>query len=157
MKRRSTALLAVIAAAVLVTVMARDGVGGDSEANSADDGAIRKTVDRYYQGVIAADRKLIESAWDVASGHMKHLRRGAPEDTVAVTPIAQAVDWWTRVKAKTSSSEVLSVDIVDGKLATVKFKFIFDHWDYTEFLTLYKLSGQWKIVNKAFVQKIVEQ
>ena len=130
-------------------------LGGDGR--SADEAAIRKTVDAYYQGVISADRKLLERAWDVPSGHMKHIRQGKNADAVTVTPISTAIGWWTRVRPKQSSSEVLSADVVDGKMASVKFRFVFDKWDYTEFLTLLKLTGQWKIVDKTYVRTLVEK
>ncbi len=157
MKCKSTVLFLAVAAAALVSVSSRDTVQGGEGKGGGDDAAIRKAVGLYYQGVVDADRKSIERAWDVTSGHMKHVRPGNKADVVAVTQISTAVDWWTRVKAKQSSSEVLSIDVVDGKMASVKFNFVYDKWDYTEFLTLFKLSGQWKIVNKTYVQKIVEK
>ncbi len=157
MRMRSSVWLAGVAAAVFVGFVAWDNVrGGEGAVGGGDDAAIRKTVDLYYQGVIGADRKSIELAWDVVSGDMKHVRHVGGADAITVTPIGTAIDWWTRVKAKHSSSKVLSVDIVGGKMATVKFQFVYDKWNYTEFLTLFKLSGSWKIVNKTYVKKLVK-
>jgi len=157
MRTRSSVWLAGITAAALVGVLAWDNVRGvEGAADSGDDAAIRKVVDLYYHGVAEADRPSLELAWDVVAGDMKHVRHASNVDAVTVTPISTAIEWWTRVKAKKSSLKVLSVDAVDGKMATVKLQFVYDKWDYTEFLTLFKLSGSWKIVNKTYVKKLAK-
>lgn len=118
-----------------------------------DETAIRKVVDQYFRGVVNADRNLLEKAWDVDSAHMKHLKMLTEPAKVNVVPISLAINWWTRVKAKTSASEVLYLDIVDGEMAFVKFKFDYNNLHYTDYLTLYKIDDAWKLVNKSFVRR----
>ncbi len=144
----------VVIAAGFVPWNSVHGVEGEG---SADEAAIRVAVDKYYRGVVTADRALIESAWEVDRGHMKHVKSRGADEIVSVVSITIAVDWWTRVKAKTSSSEILALDIVDGKMASVKFEFVYDRLYYIEYLTLLKVSGSWKIVSKAYVMRKLDK
>ena len=118
-----------------------------------DETAIRKVVDQYFRGVVNADRVLLEKAWDEDSAHMKHLKILTESSRVNVVPITLAINWWTRVKAKTSASEILYLDIVQGQMAFVKFKFDYNNLHYTDYLTLYKINDAWKLVNKSFVRR----
>jgi len=123
---------------------------GDDPADP-DEAQIREVVDLYFKGVVEADRTALERAWD-KNAHMKHVKvtRDGIE-AVHVVPIDVAFEWWTRVKANTSMGKVLSLDIVDGKMAMVKFEFHYNQLKYIDYLSLYKVNGEWKIVNKTFV------
>lgn len=150
-------LMMFVVVAIAVTFVSWNSVHGVEGEGSADEAAIRVAVDKYYRGVVTADRDLIESAWAVARGHMKHVKSHGAEERISVVPISTAVDWWTRVKATTSSSKILALDIVEGKMASVKFEFVYDRLFYMEYLTLLKVSGNWKIVSKAYVSRKLEK
>ena len=140
----------------LISLMVILGAGTTLYATKGDDpdeARIREVVDLYFNGVVNADRALLERAWD-RNAHMKHVKADRDGiEAVHVVPIDVAFEWWTRVKAKTSLGKVLSVDIVDGKMAFVKFEFHYNKLDYIDYLSLYKVNGEWKIVNKTFVRR----
>jgi len=137
----------------VVAVSAVRGVEGEA---GGDEAAIKACVDKYYRGVIGADAALIREAWDMDNGRMASINSGGTSDRVSVVPVSQAIAWWIRVKAHTSSSHVLNVDIVDGKMACVKHEFIYNKLRYIEFLTLFKINGTWKIVSKEYTQNKVD-
>ena len=135
----------LVAGSTLVAAM------GDSDA---DDKAVREVVDSYFKGVTQTDRSLLEKAWDTPNAHMKYVRKDEDgKEAVHVIPIAKAFDNWLSREAPSSTGRVLSLDIVDGKMAMVKYQFIYGKTDYTDCLSLYKINGDWKIVNKVFVGK----
>jgi len=137
----------------LTTLRATDPPPASSAAASHDEKAVRETVDKYFRGVTTANRDLLEQAWEVKSAHMKSLQAvGSADPELKVVPITTAIDWWTRVKSRSQSGKVLSLDIVGGEMAFVKFDFRYDEMHYIDYLTLYKLKDTWKIVNKTYVR-----
>jgi len=49
------------------------------------------------------------------------------------------------------TAKILSVDIVDDKMAMVKLDFDTPKTHYVDYLVMYKRNNQWRIVNKTFV------
>ena len=47
--------------------------------------------------------------------------------------------------------KVLSVDIVDDKMAMVKLNFDTPKTHYIDYLVMYKRDNNWRIINKTFV------
>ncbi len=156
MKLRAWHMMFVVVA-MAVPFVSWNSVRGVEGDGSADEAAIRVVVDKYFRGVVSADRDLIEAAWAVDRGHMKHVKSAGAEESISVVPISAAVEWWTRVKATTSSSKVLALDVVEGKMASVKFEFVYERLFYIEYLTLLKVSGNWKIVSKAYISRKLEK
>lgn len=140
----------LVVGVAVVAVSAVRGVDGEA---GQDEAAIKACVDKYYRGVIGADAALIREAWDMDNGRMASVNSSGASDHVSVVPVNQAIAWWIRVKAHTSSSHVLNVDIVDGQMASVKHEFIYNKLQYIEFITLFKVNGTWKIVSKEYTQK----
>ena len=145
-----------VVVAIAVPFVSWNAVRGVEGEGSADEAAIRAVVDQYYRGVVSADGDLIEAAWAVDRGHMKHVKGQGANEAINVVSIRLAINWWTRVKASTSSSKILALDIVDGKMASVKFEFVYDRLFYIEYLTLLKVANRWKIVSKVYVSKKLE-
>jgi len=154
MNRRK--LLVAATLAMIVSVAGWNTVRGVGDEAGGEEAAVRRCVDTYYRGVIGGDEDLIFEAWDVDNGHMKFVNKRGGSERVGVVEISTAVQWWTRVTANTSSSRVLDIDIVDDEMAMVKYEFIYNRLHYTEYLTLLKASGTWKIVSKVYVQKKLE-
>ena len=119
----------------------------------ADEQAVREAVDMYFNGVTRADRELLEKAWYANGASMKYVQDvGADAGKFKDVKIPIAFDWWTRTKPKSASGKILSLDIVGDSMALVKFEFLYDHFHYIDFLTLYKIDGEWKLVSKTFVR-----
>jgi len=126
---------------------------GPAKIDPAEEQAIRDTVDKYFRGVVNADRKLLEEAWHMQRTQMMYVKSlGVPEPQFEAVPIDVAIQWWTKVKAKSSSGKILSLDVVKNEMALVKFDFHYEHMHYIDYLTLLKLKEGWKIVNKSFVR-----
>lgn len=54
-------------------------------------------------------------------------------------------------KNKPWLSKILSVDIVDERMALVKLSLKTKNSDYVDYLTMYKRNNKWRIVNKMFI------
>lgn len=151
MKTQRLMLFALVAALPFVVVALGDDT--PSKHDAAQEQAVREVVDKYFRGVVNADRSLLMEAWHTPGTHMMFVKSlGQPEPRFESVPIEQAMDWWTRVKAKSSSGKVLAVDIVENEMALVKFDFQYEHMHYVDYLTLLKLKDGWKIVNKSYVR-----
>ena len=144
--RRLMLLATLLAFPFLMPSLANDPASAKNDP--ADEQAIRDAVDKYFRGVVQADKALIEQAWHTEGTRMIYVKSlGIPEPRFETVSIHVAMDWWTRVKAKSSSGEILY-----GEMALVKFDFHFEHIHYIDYLTLLKLKEGWKIVNKSFVR-----
>ena len=149
-------LTAILATSLFMASLADEST---SMSDEADDQAIRAVVDQYFRGVVNADRELLEGAWHAARGvQMQYVKSlGVREPEFESVPIDVAIEWWTRVKAKSSSGKVLSVDIVEGEMALVKFDFRYEHMQFIDYLTLMKIKGEWKLVNKSYYRIMPER
>jgi Putative lumazine-binding len=120
---------------------------------SADEQAIREVVDKYFRGVVNGDRDLLEQAWYTKGTQMIYIKKlGQTEPSFDAVPIDAAIENWSRIKANSSSGKVLSLDIVEGEMAMVKFDFRYERMHYIEYLTLLKLKDGWKLVSKSYVR-----
>lgn len=116
--------------------------------------AIQSAIDHYYQGVISADTSLLTKAFDVESGHWKGISVNVNQkECVKVETISESIDRWRKGSYSNTSGEVVSTEIIDNKLAIVKFLFVLDDKEYLDVLSLFKLNGSWKIINKIFVER----
>jgi len=132
---------AAIRAMLIAAALAVSGA-----ASAADDmAAIRATVFDYFEGINEKDRERLERAFDEGA----YLKSVTDDGTVRAEPIADAIARWMKAEARSRSGAILSVDVVDGRVARVVFDF---DGDYVDFLTLFKLDGEWKIIDKAFIR-----
>lgn len=146
-----TSMLLATLAVVPFAVFAADY--DPSPINPADEQAIREAVDKYFRGIVTANRELLEEAWHIGGTQMIFVKSlGQPEPRFEAVPIEKAIVDWTRVQAQSSSGKVLSIDVVEGEMAMVKYDFRYEHMQFIDYLTLLKLKDGWKIVNKSFVR-----
>lgn len=68
-------------------------------------------------------------------------------------PIRDAIKRWTSRPADESWGKMLSIDIVDRRMAGAKVEMLYRGHIYIDLLSLYKINGDWKIVNKTFVHR----
>ena len=159
MTRLKSSVLAALVVAFLAGIQlfpSPGAVAGD--APSADDTEIRAVVGSHFQGVIKGDATLLEKAWDVRSGHLKSISvDDAGKESVTVDPVDVAIQRWTKSGSPGSEGKVISVAIHGDRMAVVTIEFTWKNGSETqnlnEFLTLFKLNGAWKIVNKTYVGK----
>lgn len=126
---------------------------GDSSGSSEEE-AVRMVLDNYLNGVARQDTALLEKAFDGANAHMKHVTRSdAGGEMLKVVPIREAFVNWTKPPAKPCKGKVLNIDILDSRLAMAKYEFVWGDVTFIDYLSLYKINGEWKIVNKVFIRK----
>ena len=120
---------------------------------SADEhAAVHAAVDGYLDGVAKADAALLERVWDLDQGRMVFVRARDGNETVVDVPIRDAIQRWTSRTPDPSSGRVLSINIIDGRMALAQVDMVYGPHHYVDLLSLYKVNGAWKIVNKTFVE-----
>ncbi|WOJ92848.1 nuclear transport factor 2 family protein [Congregibacter variabilis] len=118
-----------------------------SDAVAANDEmpAIRAAVFDYFEGVNEVDLVRLERAFDEHAALKSVDHSGA----LVVEPIADAIDRWMQGEPATRSGKILSMELADGPVARVVFDY---DGAYIDFLSLAKLKGQWKIIDKVFIR-----
>lgn len=115
-------------------------------ATAADDlTAIRDTVFDYFDGINTVDRERLERAFDSSA----ELKSVGESGMLEVEPIADAIARWMGAKAAERRGDILAVDMAGGEVARVVFDY---DGAYVDFLTLVKLNGQWRIIDKVFIR-----
>ncbi|TCO76081.1 nuclear transport factor 2 family protein [Chromatocurvus halotolerans] len=115
-------------------------------ASAADElAAIRDTVFDYFEGINQVDRDRLERAFDPSAT----LKSVDASGALVVEPIADAMARWMQGQATERRGDILSIDMAGGQVARVVFNF---DGDYVDFLTLVKLDGHWRIINKVFIR-----
>lgn len=152
MSTNKSVLLGMLAFAVAVPLSVTAVVGGPSATET--DAAIRATLDNYLAGVDKQDMALLEKAFAADHAHMKYVVKAeSGGETVKIVPIREAFANWTKPPAKPCKGRVINLDVADGRMASAKYEFIWGDVTFIDFLTLYKIDGEWKIVNKTFVRQ----
>ena len=120
--------------------------------------AVKNTIENYYNGYIFRNYTLLEKAFDTENGTMK----------VPVLKDEKVIGfenhffkdliqkWGNREQLseyiiKNCALTNLNIDIVDQKIASAKISMKVDTITYIDFLSLQKISDNWKITNKIFV------
>lgn len=146
----------LIGAAVVVVVTT--GLGfralAEGEGGSASEAAVRAAVQHYIDGAASGSEAEFNTAWDVTAGHMQYVRKGEDgKEAVHVVPIADAIKRWCSAPPAESWGKITDVMIVDDKLAHATVEMLWQGTIYVDYLSLYNVGGEWKIVNKVFVSR----
>ncbi len=99
---------------------------------------------------------VIRLAFDLEFGHIKMIRldKESGEESVRTLPLSEFVKFFKEATKDTWEAKVLSVDIVENKMAMVKLNFDTPKTHYIDYLVMYKRNDQWKIINKTFYSKV---
>jgi hypothetical protein len=117
--------------------------------------AVVDTAYNYFNGVTTGDQALLEKAFDIDFGHMKmvSVNKETGKESLRVVPFKEFAGYFKKPTKDTWHANVLSVDIVDNKMAMVKLDFDTPKTHYIDYLVMYKMNGAWKIVNKTFTME----
>jgi len=119
-----------------------------------------ETIENYFDGYINRDSQKLNAAFDIENGTMK-----TPFDSEEgkesfqnkyfkdIIPMWSAREQLTSEIKNNCSLEILSLDIIEGKLAIGKIEMKIDQATYIDVLSLQKLNNQWKITNKMYLTK----
>ena len=119
---------------------------GDVSNNTSDNEMIEKTVQFYIDGAKSGKGDDMKPAF-----HNDATIFGYIGDDLFAGPIQKLFDWNDKNGPATElETKIASIDIV-GTIATVRLES--DNWTghkFTDFFTLLKVEGAWKIMNKVF-------
>lgn len=141
---RTTLLMGLtLLAAVSATAAAR-------RADTADEQAIKRTVQFYFDGSRQGDSSIMRQAFRADVAHMFFVREGKLVDV----PIPEFITRSERkgapdFKADSFPRRVVMVDIA-GTSAIAKLETLRPDQTIIDYMALLKIDGQWTIVNKIF-------
>ena len=119
---------------------------GDVSNNTSENEMIEKTVQFYIDGAKSGKGDDMKPAF-----HNDATIFGYIGDDLFAGPIQKLFDWNDKNGPATElETKIASIDIV-GTIATVRLES--DNWTghkFTDFFTLLKVEGAWKIMNKVF-------
>jgi hypothetical protein len=117
--------------------------------------AVVATAYNYFNGAATGDQKLLSSAFDMEFGHVKMISvsKETGKETIRTVPLKEFSGYFKKATKDTWSANILSVDIVDDKMAMVKLDFNTPKTHYIDYLVMYKRENGWRIINKTFIAK----
>jgi hypothetical protein len=140
--RPRTLLVLVAPAALALSVAAATA----APRESADEAAIRQTVQLYFDG----GAKLNDAFHPDA--RMLYVKEGKFQLVPIADFIAKSVAWAAKPKDASYAEPVKRVASIDvaGNAAVAKLEIVKPGWTTTDYMSLLKVDGHWVIVNKVF-------
>ncbi len=132
----------IAAAFALLSTLAAPSSWADGE----DFSSIRAAVFDYFEGINEVSEERLRRAFD-PSASMKNV---GEDGSINAQPIEDVIARWLTKTPEARTGEILSIDVTDGEIARVVFDY---NGDYLDFLTLAKVRGEWKIIDKVFVTR----
>jgi len=113
---------------------------------------IRQTLETHLNGIINKDVSKLQKAWNSNGAQVQFIKKNKKGiEVLTSSPAEEVFKLWTKPTTKKTSGKILSVDIFKDKMAVAKLEIKWQGSTYTDFLSLFKINGEWKIVNKTFV------
>lgn len=106
---------------------------------------IRGAVFDYFEGYNEVSRERLERAFH-SGAEMKSV---AEDGTLSAQPIETMIERWLQAEPRSRRGRILAIDVAERSIARVVFDF---DGAYTDFLTLARIQGQWKIIDKVFIK-----
>lgn len=117
--------------------------------------AVVQTAYNYFNGAANGDQKLLAKAFDLEFGHVKMIsvNKDTGKETIKSVSLKEFSGYFKKATKDTWVANILSVDIVDEKMAMVKLDFDTPKTHYIDYLVMYKRENEWRIINKTFIAK----
>lgn len=136
--------------ALVCTVLLGGAAMAQAPASSSDDVLIRETISKYLHGLKFNDVESLKQAF-LPNAKLFFVKKDG-----SLGQLTQA-EWYEGFKASAGKEEqgdlsIASVDVT-GTAASVKVEEDYPKSHYTDYVSLLKLNGEWKIVNKIFYAK----
>ena len=118
----------------------------------SDYDAIKVTIGNYFNGLRNADRTQLEAAFAVEFAHMKGFIKNPDGKLVESSRrMTEVIDEWVaRDPNPALQGSIVSINIYSDVAAQATFDF---NGIYIDAFQLAKIDGQWKIMNKFYVNK----
>lgn len=133
---------------LLISLASFSGFASASAEKDSEHAAIAKVTYEYFDGLHLGNSKLMNKAFDMENGQVKSLEDGK----INAVTLKTFSNYFTEKSDQTWQGKILSMDVVDDRMAFVKFDFDTPETHYIDYLILLKIDGQWKITNKAYVE-----
>ena len=116
---------------------------------------IEHTIQSYIEGLRSNNSNYLMKALETKNGYFQCLvhNTASHQDEVTSISFLEAAREWPRSPDQNAKGEIISVDAVDNKMAVVKVRLNYSGAEYIDYLSLYKLNGEWKIVNKVSINR----
>src|ERR1044072_9981272 len=139
--RKTFVILLIVGASVGAFKLA------SARAAGAEDAAVRKALDFYFQGHATGDGEYFKKAFH-PEAKLFAIRDGKFWQLPSADYIARA----TGKPAADEASRKRTVESLDitGNVAVAKLVLDYPEPRLTDYMTLLKVDGDWKIINKAF-------
>jgi len=111
---------------------------------------IEASINAYFDGMVNHNSKSFPIAFH-ENATMKWIGEGYSEVN-AITALSQYVDSNEAVKTKT---KILAISL-DGDVANAQLELEYDTFYFVDYMQMMKISGEWKIVSKAYTKKMKE-
>lgn len=141
--------IAVLAALILLSVPAA-AQKSPGEGDPEDQRAVRAAVRAYFDGMMRYDRAALYTAF-----HPDARLLGAPDGALLEIPFVE----WAKFTEKEGAqhegghrNRIVWVDVA-GDVAVAKVDLEWPSVHYVDYLSLLRLDGEWKIVNKTWFQE----
>lgn len=124
-------------------------------AHHENEEAIEKAVFDYFHGQGTASAERLNRAFDADNASMVGVMKG-DDGVVGVRSwkdMSEVLANWAANENPPGTDrdgEIVAMEIVDDRLAVVLFRFTDEYYDA---LTLANVNGDWKIIQKAFIQQ----
>jgi hypothetical protein len=139
---------ALLLAAVLIAVVA--SWWPTTNAQSQDEAGVRQAIEYYFQGHATGDAEHFKKAFH-PEAKLFWIRDGQFAQRTSADYIAGANGKPAPDEDKRKRS-IASIDIT-GNAAVVKVVLDYPQARLTDYMSLLKINGEWKIVNKTFVSE----
>lgn len=118
-----------------------------AERNAPEEAAVREAVQYYLDGQAAGDGAIVAKAFHPGA-HMTGIRDGA----IRTVPITEYVGWFRGAPAADESRRDRWIETVDviGDAAMVKVVLDYPTVRFTDWMSLLKVDGEWKIIHKNY-------
>ncbi len=139
----------VTMAPIFAGLVALAGYVAENRAESTDEAAIRETVQAYFDGMMQGEPERLQVAF-----HEDAYLIGITRDGLTRIPFKEWSSRMTRPipNADQFHNRIVSVD-VSGLAALAKTDLDWPSVHYVDYLSLLKIDGEWKIVNKIWHQE----
>ncbi len=123
-----------------------------ADESITDHDAIKETIGNYFDGLRLADRSRLEAAFAVEYAHMKgYVKNKQGQLVESSRPMNEVIDEWVaRDPNPDLKGSIVSINIYSDIAAQATFDF---NGIYTDAFQLAKINGQWKIMNKFYIDQ----
>lgn len=136
-------LLSSLTALALIGVLAAFA----TTSGASEDAAVRQAIQYYIDGQAAGDGQVVARAFH-AEAHLTHIREGA----LRTIPIQEYIGYFRGQPAGDEASRERWIESVDiaGDAAVAKVILDYPRVRHTDYMSLLKVDGEWKIIHKNF-------